>query len=125
MFPCSLKQGSCSLVPYDIFPLFPCSPKPLGDPHFCSNYKKWFIWYNCEHYYCKYTTKSHFSHHSVDHIFHSLNSKGGLLPANDSCNLPWACLNERLSYINCSFACLLYTSPSPRDLSTSRMPSSA
>ena len=35
MFPCSLKQGSCSLVPYDIFPLFPCSPKPLGDPHLC------------------------------------------------------------------------------------------
>ena len=25
----------------------------------------------------------------------------------------------------CSYACLLYTSPSPRDLSTSRMPSSA
>ena len=21
---------------------------------FCGNYKKWFIWYNCEHYYCKY-----------------------------------------------------------------------
>ena len=21
---------------------------------FCHNYKKWFIWYNCEHYYCKY-----------------------------------------------------------------------
>ena len=34
MFPCSLKQGSCSLVPYDIFPLFLCSPKPLGDPHY-------------------------------------------------------------------------------------------
>ena len=32
MFPCSLKQGSCSLVHYDVFPLFPCSPKPLGDP---------------------------------------------------------------------------------------------
>ena len=34
----------------------------------------------------------------------------------------WACLaiEEALSYI-----CLLYTSPSPRDLSTSRMPSSA
>ena len=32
MFPCSLKQRSCSLVPFDIFPLFPCSPKPLGDP---------------------------------------------------------------------------------------------
>ena len=26
---------------------------------------------------------------------------------------------------NCSYNCLLYTSPSPRDLSTSRMPSSA
>ena len=25
----------------------------------------------------------------------------------------------------CSYVCLLYTSPSPRDLSTSRMPSSA
>ena len=32
MFPCSLKTGSCSLVPFDILPLFSCSPKPLGDP---------------------------------------------------------------------------------------------
>ena len=93
---------------------------------FCSNYKKWFIWYNCEHYCCKYVffhkqterekgtqvyctgkqpdfsinmlqTKSDFSHHSVDHSF---NLKGCMLPANDSCNLPWACLNERLSYIS-------------------------
>ena len=24
-----LKADSCSLVPYDIFPFFPCSPKPL------------------------------------------------------------------------------------------------
>ena len=45
-------------------------------------------------------TKSDFSHHSVDHIFHSFKLKGGMLPANDSCNLPWACLNERLSYIS-------------------------
>ena len=95
---------------------------------FCSNYKKWFIWYNCEHFYCKYVflinkqkgkkgctyctgkqadfsintlqTKSDFSHHSVDHIFHSLNLKGGMLTANDNCNLPWACLNQRLSYIS-------------------------
>ena len=29
------------------------------------------------------------------------------------------------SYILCDITCLLYTSPSPRDLSTSRMPSSA
>ena len=35
MFPRSLKQGSCSLVPYDIFNLFPCSPKRLGDPNVC------------------------------------------------------------------------------------------
>ena len=45
-------------------------------------------------------TKSHFSHHSADHIFHSLNLKVGMLPANDSFNLPRACLNERLSYIS-------------------------
>ena len=101
---------------------------------FCSNYKKWFIWYNCEHYFCKYVfffinkqkrkkgckyctgkqadfsinmlqTKSDFSYHRVDHIFHSFDLKGGMLPANDSCNyLPCACLNERLSYVSCSFA---------------------
>ena len=26
---------------------------------FCSNYKKWVIWYNCEHYYCKYVFVLH------------------------------------------------------------------
>ena len=31
----------------------------------------------------------------------------------------------RLGYFNIKLICLLYTSPSPRDLSTSRMPSSA
>ena len=45
-------------------------------------------------------TKSNISHHSVDHIFDSFNLKGGMLPANDGCNLPWVCLNERLSYIS-------------------------
>ena len=24
--------GPCSLVPFDILPMFPCSPKPLGGP---------------------------------------------------------------------------------------------
>ena len=33
--------------------------------------------------------------------------------------------NINLIYIGRARACLLYTSPSPRDLSTSRMPSSA
>ena len=32
---------------------------------------------------------------------------------------------QGLYAINCYMGCLLYTSPSPRDLSTSRMPSSA
>ena len=26
------KIGECSLVLFDILPMFPCSPKPLGDP---------------------------------------------------------------------------------------------
>ena len=34
LFPCSLKIASCSLVPLDILPMFPCSPKPLGDPQY-------------------------------------------------------------------------------------------
>ena len=33
--------------------------------------------------------------------------------------------NRHDLYMALSYACLLYTSPSPRDLSTSRMPSSA
>ena len=33
--------------------------------------------------------------------------------------------DHRINDIGQFFACLLYTSPSPRDLSTSRMPSSA
>ena len=33
--------------------------------------------------------------------------------------------SEELQLANISWGCLLYTSPSPRDLSTSRMPSSA
>ena len=41
----------------------------------------------------------------------------------------WYLTNEGIEYLreylNLSADCLLYTSPSPRDLSTSRMPSSA
>ena len=37
----------------------------------------------------------------------------------------WGEFNNRLSAIEGNNICLLYTSPSPRDLSTSRMPSSA
>ena len=33
--------------------------------------------------------------------------------------------DRSLNHMSQSFHCLLYTSPSPRDLSTSRMPSSA
>ena len=35
----------------------------------------------------------------------------------------WEFVKE--AQVTCSMTCLLYTSPSPRDLSTSRMPSSA
>ena len=34
-------------------------------------------------------------------------------------------IEEKLNYLGANIVCLLYTSPSPRDLSTSRMPSSA
>ena len=40
----------------------------------------------------------------------------------------YRCDREKLndeSFLRCILNCLLYTSPSPRDLSTSRMPSSA
>ena len=36
-----------------------------------------------------------------------------------------AAVNEIDKFKGCPIPCLLYTSPSPRDLSTSRMPSSA
>jgi len=46
------------------------------------------------------TATSDFSHHCNYPISHCLNLKGGMPPRNDSCNLPWACLNERLSCIS-------------------------
>ena len=47
--------------------------------------------------------------------------KGHMAPAGSFTD-SWSNLEQTFSYVNC---CLLYTSPSPRDLSTSRMPSSA
>ena len=38
---------------------------------------------------------------------------------------PWPWEDDSVSEIRIIHTCLLYTSPSPRDLSTSRMPSSA
>ena len=52
-------------------------------------------------------------------IFKS-NSASGSIEANDLMNFSNS-LNSQIQDISC----LLYTSPSPRDLSTSRMPSSA
>ena len=37
---------------------------------------------------------------------------------------PWMSKDDSIDILN-AYTCLLYTSPSPRDLSTSRMPSSA
>ena len=42
-----------------------------------------------------------------------------------SVTVPEAQIEEAARVVHTSFGCLLYTSPSPRDLSTSRMPSSA
>lgn len=94
---------------------------------FCSYYKKWSMWYNCDHFYFKYVYfinnqkgkrgnnlctcqlegfsskmlhKSDFSHHSSYHIPHSLKLRGGMLSTSDDCNLPWVCLSERLSRIS-------------------------
>lgn len=94
---------------------------------FCTNYKKWSLWYNCDHFYFKYVYfinnrkgkrannlcscqkecssskmlhRSNFNHHSGYHTPHSLKLKGGMLPTSDDCNLSWVCLSERLSCIS-------------------------
>ena len=41
------------------------------------------------------------------------------------CNYGDGCLGGSGGWVRGEYSCLLYTSPSPRDLSTSRMPSSA
>lgn len=117
-----LKRKKCrSSIQYLMKRNFPSSSLIRS---FWSNYKKWFIWFNCEHFYFKYVyfinkqkgnelcicqqerssnkllRGSDFSHHCNYHISHCLNLKGGMPPRNDSCNLPWACLNERLSRIS-------------------------
>ena len=57
--------------------------------------------------------------------------KSGKTPGSDGLpvdfyNVFWNEISDcLLNTINYSYTCLLYTSPSPRDLSTSRMPSSA
>ena len=47
-----------------------------------------------------------------------------LITNDDGINAPGLAILERIAR-NLAEDCLLYTSPSPRDLSTSRMPSSA
>ena len=49
----------------------------------------------------------------------------GIDEANNFANLLRAILPKHGFIISEPYPCLLYTSPSPRDLSTSRMPSSA
>ena len=51
---------------------------------------------------------------------------GGLFgPGNAKLPLPPMLMFDRITEINDNNGCLLYTSPSPRDRSVSRMPSSA
>ena len=54
-------------------------------------------------------------HHYEDHCFFAIYWCGAL---------GLACMGKRVNF-SMRHSCLLYTSPSPRDLSTSRMPSSA
>ena len=49
----------------------------------------------------------------------------GIKPQKAKNMLLAPCLVDPHSFLESPFSCLLYTSPSPRDLSTSRMPSSA
>ena len=58
-------------------------------------------------------------------VVESYNRKGLESPQQyaETYNGRWAMMGIVSGFI--SYACLLYTSPSPRDLSTSRMPSSA
>ena len=58
---------------------------------------------------------------------HEMGNIGSIkqLNANEWSNLAVACQSRYTCDVNGVYTCLLYTSPSPRDLSTSRMPSSA
>ena len=53
------------------------------------------------------------------------NQKPSRIFMNNGTDLPITVLGGKPGYINFLDACLLYTSPSPRDRSLSRMPSSA
>ena len=57
----------------------------------------------------------------------SINVHSSLLPKyRGAAPINWAILDgEKETGVSIMYICLLYTSPSPRDLSTSRMPSSA
>ena len=47
-----LKTGSQSLVPYNIYPLFPCFPKPQGDlPREIKETDVGSQWYNTGHFF--------------------------------------------------------------------------
>ena len=68
--------------------------------------------------------------HGFDvHVPHSVNSnlgRRGFLSPKDIPGLDGGeYVTDRLAELAAQYICLLYTSPSPRDLSTSRMPSSA
>ena len=71
-------------------------------------------------------TKLQFGQEEIEHLGHVISEKGISISADRIkaiLALPEPeCIKDNRGFLG---TCLLYTSPSPRDLSTSRMPSSA
>ena len=58
-----------------------------------------------------------------NNIFTNTGDKDKILSIEQWGDISWTSMSR--AFLGCTNFCLLYTSPSPRDLSTSRMPSSA
>ena len=84
------------------------------------NEKEWYSsWFDSPYYHSLYSHRNH--QEAADFVSRLIDL---IEPAKDAHILDIACGRGRHA-LELYRHCLLYTSPSPRDLSTSRMPSSA